>query len=225
MNMAYSAIYSDQHGSEKTTIYNDSQTDNPPHFWVKRTLRMRVRGVEFMGTTFCDFEPIEGTDASALATFDLYRNELYGCTIECDIPTPMMASGRPAEATLHVRVILGLPDPRGGRDRDEIRLTLRYNEREYCGSGESDWFEDELLEIQKALLDGVYMKACINCAFSDYNPGGHSEFGDMACYRNNKEDYINSTDLFLRIRPTESVQETYLCPEFQRRQLGKGYRG
>ncbi len=54
-------------------------------------------------------------------------------------------------------------------------------------------------------------------------------FGCMACFRDNKENYLqvsSKADIF-RIWDTltEYVQETYLCPEFQRRRPGTGYRG
>ena len=47
--------------------------------------------------------------------------------------------------------------------------------------------EDELLDIQRQMPEGTYLKACINCAFSDYCPGGHGLFGGLACFRDNKE--------------------------------------
>jgi hypothetical protein len=218
MYAEYPARYRDEHGEEETTLRNDG-----------KTLRMRVRGVEFSGAIFDDFEPEEGTDASALAPFRLSQNALYGYTIDFDMPMPTVANGVDTEAILHVRVALGVLDERGGLDREEIHLTLRYADNEYCGSGHSGWFEDELLEIQKTLPEGVYMQACINCAFSDYSPYGHQVFGDMACFRDNKEGYlqVNSKADIFRVwgTATELVQETYLCPEFQRRKPGMGYRG
>ena len=73
------------------------------------------------------------------------------------------------------------------------------------------------------------MKACINCSFSDYSPGGHDGFGTLLCFRDNKDAYLavkGKRDLFqLMHKMTECVQETYLCPEFQRRVPGAGYRG
>ena len=217
MNEEYPARYSDTNGAEKTVIRNDG-----------KTLRMRLRGVDFSGAMFDDFEPEAGTDAAALTSFHISQfNALCGCFIEYDMPMPVVANGAEKKALLHTKIVLGVPTARGGIDREEVRSTLHYEKNEYSGSGRSGWFEDELLEVQNALPAGVYMKACINCAFSDYSPYGHSAFGDMNCFRDNKEVYLqvkSKADIF-RVRITESVQETYLCPEFQRREPGAGYRG
>ncbi len=129
MNAAYRARYHDEHGDEETTLYNDG-----------KTLRMQVRDATFSGTMFDDFEPEEGTDASALASFCLHHNALCGCTIEYDRPLPMVANGRETEAALHVKVTLGFPNARGGLDRTEVHLTLHYAGNEYRSSGDSTWF-------------------------------------------------------------------------------------
>ena len=78
--------------------------------------------------------------------------------------------------------------------------------------------------------EGEYLKACINCAFSDYSPFGHGLFGGLACFRDNKEGYRmvkTKHDLF-RVWGTMTgvlVQETFLCREFERRFPDTGYRG
>jgi hypothetical protein len=75
----------------------------------------------------------------------------------------------------------------------------------------------------------MYLKACINCAFSDYSPCGHGLFGGLACFRDNKQAYLSvqtKRDLFeIWSTMTEFVQETFLCSEFERRAPGAGYRG
>jgi hypothetical protein len=86
-----------------------------------------------------------------------------------------------------------------------------------------------LLDIQKHLPEGVFMKACINCLYSDYSPLGHGLFGGMMCFRNLKEEYLlvkSKDDLWsVHGRQERMVQETYLCPDFARRVPGTGYRG
>jgi hypothetical protein len=127
------------------------------------------------------------------------------------------------------RLELGNPAPNGGLDREHLTLELRLGGRTYQSSGRSGWFEDEMLDVQGQLPPGTYLRACITCAYSDYSPIGHGLFGGMACFRDNKAEYLavrSKADLF-RIwgTMTEFVQETYLCPEFERRQPGTGYRG
>jgi hypothetical protein len=106
---------------------------------------------------------------------------------------------------------------------------LKFEDQTLTSGGWSGWFEDELLDLQRQLPPGAYLKACINCAYSDYNPYGHGMFGCLACFRGNKAGYWavgGKRDLLLvRDTMTEYVQETYLCPEFERRHPGTGYRG
>jgi hypothetical protein len=227
MNAVYPALYTDASGSEQTSVYNDG-----------KMLRMIVRGLPFVGSSFDDFWPEDGLDIALYASFgirpsDPMRPETFGYPVlsgyllDCEMPVPMVVGEQNAEGTLHIHVDTRSSDQRDGLSREEVRLTLAFEDQQYSGSGRSEWFEDELLEIQATLPSGVYMKACINCAFSDYSPYGHQVFGDMACYRDNKQNYLavkTKRDIF-DVRATDTVQETFLCPEFQRRLPGTGYRG
>ena len=193
---------------------------------------MRLRGVEFSGTMFDDFEPDAETDASALTSFHINQyNELCACRIEWEMPLRVVEDGEEKRAALHGHIVLGVPGERGGLDKLELRLTLSVDGKEYSGSGRIGYFEDELLEIQNALPENTDIKACITCAFSDYFPAGSGMFGCMGCFRDKKEAYLQvkgKDDLFnlwQTADDAEFVQETYLCPEFQRREPGTGYRG
>jgi hypothetical protein len=214
----YEGRYRDRFGEAPLTIRNDG-----------RELRASVRGVEFRGRDFDGLSPAEGTPEEKLASFILHHGDLCACTIECDIPVPVVFAGEAREGTLHVSLELGEPRADGRLDRETLRLSLLVGGGLFEGSGRSGWFEDELLEIQAALPEGAYVKACINCAFSDYSPYGHGLFGWLACFRDNKDEYLSvrsKADLF-RVWDTltELVQETYLCAEFRRRRPGSGYRG
>jgi hypothetical protein len=98
------------------------------------------------------------------------------------------------------------------RDYDQLRILLEYGGRQYTGPGTSGWFEDELLGIQAQLPEGVFIKACINCLYSDYSPYGHGLFGYLMCFRNLKEEYlrVTSKDEFWSVHGREDrlVQET-----------------
>ena len=95
--------------------------------------------------------------------------------------------------------------------------------------GWSGWFEDQRADIQRQMPEGTYPKAYICCAFSDYSPLGHGLFGWLACFRGNKAGYrsIRTKRNLCDVRGTmtEFVQETFLCPEFERCAPGTGYRG
>ena len=145
------------------------------------------------------------------------------------MPVQMVDNVQEARGELLVDLVLGDPSPKGGIDGEKLVIALQYGGRRFLGSGTSDWFEDELLSIQAQLPAGVFMKCCINCLYSDYSPGGHAVFGDMMCFRNIKAEYVKvkSKQQFwpLHKRYERKVQETYLCPEFERRVPGTGYRG
>jgi len=223
MQAAYPATFRDRHDEEAATLQNDGK-------WLQFT----VRGVAFAGTQLDDFTPAVPPDDPLLADFTVNRwdentVELCGCVIEFRMPLPVMTPAGVVEASLNVRVELGLPKEGGGIDREEFVLALHLGGGVYRSSGSSGWLEDELLEVQRALPEGTYLRACINCAFSDYSVYGHGAFGCMFCFRGVKAEYRNvrtKADYFgVMDRYTELVQETYLCPEFEQRRPGTGYRG
>ena len=123
---------------------------------------------------------------------------------------------------------LGRPAVNGGLDRQALALSIHVGRQAFRSAGTKGWFEDELLSLQSSLPPGTYLKACINCAHSDYSPYGHRMFGGMACFRNLKEEYSqvkDKFDLFRILDKAEVVQETFLCQEFEKRLPGTGYRG
>ena len=218
MSAAYPTRYRDRHGEVVTQLHNDGQT-----------LSMVVRGVEFRGRDFDGLEPTPSTDPAALSPFTLQHGDLCACTLDFEMPLPVVIDQQIQEGTLTVHLELGEPTPKGGIDREILSLTLNVGGRVYRSPGTSGWFEDELLELQRRLPEGAHLKACITCAFSDYSPYGHGLFGGLACFRGNKPAYQSiqgKADLF-RVWDTLTgfVQETYLCPEFERRTPGTGYRG
>jgi hypothetical protein len=218
MTVQYAASYADRFGRESTSIANDGTT-----------LSMVVRGVAFAGSDFDGLEPVAGTDPDRLASFTLQGGCLCSCVIEADIPILVATPGGTEDGLLRARLELGQPAPNGGLDREHLILELRFGGRVFRSSGRSGWFEDEMLDVQNQLPPGDHLRACITCAYSDYSPVGHGLFGGLACFRDHKAEYRavrSKADLF-RIWGTMTgfVQETYLCPQFERRQPGTGYRG
>ena len=215
---SYPTIYTDARGSETTTILNDGEL-----------LHLQVRGIEFSGSGFDSLGIAKDYSPEQLAKVNLHRGDLCSCRIECRIPIPVHERGRERDGTLVLEFILGDPEPKGYLDREVLYIALEYEGNRYEGSGKSGWFEDELLETQARLPDGVFMKCCINCLYSDYSPYGHSQFGGMLCFRNLKSEYLkvkNKQDYWLvHNRCDRWVQETYLCSDFKRRSPGTGYRG
>jgi hypothetical protein len=223
MNATYPARYRDRFGEEPTAILNDG-----------KTLTMVVRGVQFQGNDFDGFEPQDGSDPALLSSFSFFHGSLCFCVIKADIPVPVVTPTGIMDGLLTFELELGEPLPTGQMDRERLKLLLRVNKQTYRSAGKTGWFEDEMLELQSKLPPGMFMKACINCAFSDYSPYGHGLFGNLICFRANKLGYLRlpseedfSKDAFFDVMETvsEVVQETHLCPEFEKRVPGTGYRG
>ena len=158
VDFRYPATYTDARGSERTIIANDSDT-----------LRVRLRGVDFAGQDFDALSPTEGATPKQLRQFTLQQGDLCSCRIECQIAVPI--GGRiKTNGTLLVDLVLGDPAPNGGIDRENLHLVLQFDDRTFSSPGTSVWFRDELLAIQAQLPEGVFIKACINCLYSDYSP-------------------------------------------------------
>ena len=214
----YPGTYSDARGSAPITIANDGET-----------LRTEIRGVEFVSDDFDALSPVEDMPPEKLSSFTLNRRELCACVFTLEIPVPIVAHRSELQGKLHVTLELGSPSANGGIDHERLQLVLTYAQERVVSSGESGWFEDELLDIQKQLHEDAFIKACINCLYSDYTPYGHGLFGHMMCFRNIKEEYlrVKSKEDFWEVHGQQErmVQETYLCPVFSRRLPGTGYRG
>ena len=219
----YPARYKDRFGTERATILDDG-----------KSLTMEVRGVRFRGRDFDGFEAEGVSDPTQLASFTFLDGDLCYCVIEADIPVPVVTPTGAVDGLLTFELELGEPLPTGQMDRERLKLRLAVNGQTYISDGSSGWFEDEMLDVQRKLPPGTFIKACINCSFSDYSPYGHGLFGNMICFRANKAGYLAlpsgedfEKDAYFDVMDTvsEMVQETHLCPEFERRAPGTGYRG
>ncbi|PTL85622.1 DUF6304 family protein [Vitiosangium sp. GDMCC 1.1324] len=214
----FPGTYRDTYGTEPIEFLSDG-----------RSLLVVVRGVALAGTDFDMLEPVNGAEAAARANLRLHHNCLCGCELTFHIPLKLSGPEGVSGAVLESRLVLGVPGPRGGLDQEDLHLRLSFGGKTYQSRGNTGWFEDELLDLARQLPEGVHLRACITCAFSDYSPYGHGLFGCLACFRDNKAEYLSVRDKTGIFRVwntlTEYVQETYLCPEFQLRKPGTGYRG
>src|SRR4051812_1200691 len=223
MTVSYPARYKDRLGEERTTILNEG-----------KALTMVVRGVRFRGNDLDSFEPQDVSDPIQLSSFSFLHGGLCSYLIGAEIPVSVVTPSGEVNGLMTFELELGEPLPTGQMDGERLKLRLAVNEMTYSSEGKSGWFEDEMLDLQGRLSSGTLMKACINCVFSDYSPYGHGLFGNMICFRANKTGYLAlpsgedfEKDAYFDVMATvsEMVQETYLCPEFERRAPGTGYRG
>lgn len=209
----YPAKYRDNYGEEVTTIQNDG-----------KSLRMIARGVEFTGS---DFDLLETTNNRNvdLSSFTFSSGALCACVIECEIPIPIIKNDQVLQGALSIRLDLGSARPGGktGIDKEVLLLELQFDTHAFKSCGKHGWFVDELDELQSQLPQGTYIKSCFNCNLSLYSPFGFGLFGCLACFRNNKAGVRaakDKRDVFALFDEgiAEWVQETYLCPEFEKRE-------
>jgi len=216
MESTYPTRYADRSGVEHTTLRNHGSR-----------LSLYLRGVSFSGGDLHSLEADPQAAPESLASFTRHWGSLCNCILEFVMPIPVVFVGRTVTCPLEVRLELGRPAPNNFLDR-VLTLALEADGRRFCSKGDSGWFEDELLTLQASMPADAYLKACICCAHSDYSPYGHGLFGDMACFRNQKDVYArvkNKFDLFEILDEGQRVQETYLCSDFERRRPNTGYRG
>lgn len=83
---------------------------------------------------------------------------------------------------LHCALRLGDPaGPGRGPETQSLTTTLRFDGREYGDAEGRDTFEDALHDLQRALPRDVRLRACVACAWSDYNPVGTGFMAGPAC--------------------------------------------
>jgi hypothetical protein len=170
-------------------------------------------------------------EGKVITAENLKRFSYHLCSYELALvmPVPVVVENQEFIGMLHMELTLGAPTSNGGLDEEKLRLKLVCFEREYFSSGTKGYFEDELNDIQRQLSADTFIKACINCLYSDYSIFGMGLFGSMMCYRNMKAAYLaarsKNDHMEVYKRCDIQVQETYLCPEFTRRIPGTGYRG
>lgn len=214
----YVATYHDARGTEIIEIVNDHET-----------LCTSIRGIPFEGRDFDGLETVADAVAVQAAGLTLQQGSLCACELRWKMPIEVGIADQHEIATLDVDLVLGAPTAIGGIDREDLQLRLVFSRGTIESAAASGWFEDELLDLQRKLPEKGYLRACIGCGLSDYSPYGHGLFGNLACFRDNKAAYrsVSTKQGLFAIwsSMTESVQETYLCPEFERRRPGAGYRG
>lgn len=162
--------------------------------------------------------PLEPVRVSAPGAEPVVEPTLTDYEIEVDMPVSAVVAGEARPGTLHVRC-----DLRRDRGPDGVVLSMRWTGEgaEVAAHSRHGWFEEALADLQQALPEGAFLRACGVCKWADLGPH-QGIFGGVACYRRDKAGL-----LALRARPglrakwpwleldAESVPETHLCEEFQ----------
>jgi hypothetical protein len=187
-------------------------------------LAIEIRGIEFSGYDFDGMEPADGGEALAAGFALKATGDLYQCVLRGELPCSISESGRVRSG----RVSFAL-DLRSEATADRAapqNLTLRMSVAGKTYTVVDEWFESGIERLQAELPTGVQLVCCFTCLFSDYSPHGHGLVG-MRCHRGAKERYLSVRSKFdyFSVPVTEDVMETYVCPEYEPRIPGTGYRG
>ncbi|WP_328676946.1 DUF6304 family protein [Streptomyces sp. NBC_00343] len=214
--------YTDRHGTEVVVFESDG----------RESIRTTIRGVRFEGDSMDDLGALGGEPPEA--PFAFFDGALCSCLLEWEVPLSVAVEGQGVRTAV-LDCALRLGDPAGpgrGLDAETLTTTLRLDGHEYRDAEGHDDFEDALNEVQRRLPPGTRLKACVSCAWSDYHPAGHGLMAGLACFRDAKDLYRQvdgkhgPRGIFTAWQEhTESVQETWLCEEFEDRAGHAGYRG
>jgi hypothetical protein len=232
MNIIFPITYTDKFGAESTSITNDGQI-----------LKLSLRGVEFSGNDFYSFRISPDIDELKEKHFNLFERFLCGYSMQCQISVLLVNGKDTLQTTLIANIEYGEPvegrtmfTSQGGKtytvnkqiDLEILKLGIEYLEKTYTSSGKNGYntFDEQLTDLKSNIPADVYLKICWNCAFSDYHPTGSGSFGDLACFRNTKNEYRQVIDkqalMALWNKQAESVQEINLCPDFELRKPSEG---
>jgi len=205
--MKFYGTYQDEYGLEKIHIH---LADNG------HEIKIVIRDVEFIGSSFARL-----SSSPAKANLDHFviddENHLCSFRIICEMPILVIHQEQTIEGQLKMNCRVCSPEEEWEKAA-YLQLTLCYNgqivQSDWCGAG----FEEELYNLEKKLPKGIYIKACFNCRFADYNPYVNSGLmGELACFVHTEDkDVIRGKgyDGWRHPKPV-LVQELHLCSQFQ----------
>jgi hypothetical protein len=226
---SFPGAFADQHGTEQITWHVSPATRRQPPGVMGYEIETTIRGVTFWGYDFDDLEPRDAAQAIA-AGLPLSRlsGELSDSVIRGDLPCTIEINGQRAPAVVTFTLTLFSaergPEPQYSSPKN-LHLSLMVADQR-CDV-DDDWFEDGVLRLDQAARDvGARLVCCATCLYSDYSPAGHGLMG-MRCHRGAKAQYlaVRAKLDYWSVPVAEDVMETYLCPEYERRIPGTGYRG
>ena len=220
--LGFEGTYQDRLGSEAISWQIVPSSRYGRMRWYE--IRTTVRGVPIWGMDFDGLSP-DDLDAARAASLPVDASEVVtDCVLSAALPMVVEVAGARREGTVCFTLDLRPgPDHPPARPRN-LKLAATIDGITY--EVVDDWFEDGMLRLEAELPAGVRLVACITCLYSDYSPAGHGLMG-MSCHRDAKSQYlaVRSKFDYFRVPVTEEVPETYLCPEYERRVPGTGYRG
>lgn len=210
----WEGTYRDVRGTEVIVIETDGIS-----------LSTSIRGFSFEGDFFDDFGV---PDVASEPLFELLNGRLSRCTFSYQVPMVVESQERVELGRLDVRFDIGSAGEQRRRLGNWLELSLTCEHGTFTNGGRGAWFEHSLLDIDARLPGDLTMRACITCEFADSSPYGHNLFGGVLCFRHHKDAIRRVTDsnALMEIEYlADRVQETWSCPDWERRTSPTGYLG
>ena len=217
--LSFPGSYEDAHGVEAVVWrFEPAERTGQEARWFE--IHTVVRGVPVWGTDLDGLEPV-GASHTGLLSLNA-AGELDQCVLRGELPCTVQVDGDRQAVTVRFTLDLRVKEPVGSPRN--LRLAMSVDVATYEVADE--WFEDGMRRLGAALPSGTGLVCCSTCLFSDYSPAGHGLIG-ICCHRDAKARYlaVRSKFDYFAVPVTEEVPETYLCPDYQPRVPGTGYRG
>jgi hypothetical protein len=227
----YTGTYTDPFGSTEIRICNDFQI-----------LSCTIDGVLFEGGEFSGLTIIEKENYSTeqLKRFSFLKTQIYNsdrfietlcnCSFNITIPQIIIdkAKQKDREIDLQIEYSLGnaRPNLNAGIEHETMKLSLVIDYKTYTSVG--DYMEVALDQLKNQFNNQYHFKNCYGCMYGDYSVYGQSAFGTMCCLVKQKDVYLTvktKQDYLKLSMDVDTVQEIYLCNNYEIRKPNTGYRG
>lgn len=208
--------YEDDAGREDIVWIIGPSTRRTPPGQAGFEIHTTIRGFQYWGYDLDGLSTDDGVELDGAG--------LRTCTVGGELPSHVTEGGRRRQATIAFELDLKRLSADDYTSPKYLRLILQHGGRQYEVADE--WFEDGIAALQKVLPVELQLVCCWSCLYSDYSPSGHGLIG-MDCHRGAKAQYlaVRSKQDYWRVPRLEEVMETHLCPEYETRVPGTGYRG
>ncbi|MBK9248892.1 MAG: hypothetical protein IPM69_12455 [Ignavibacteria bacterium] len=219
MILEYPTEYRDSKGIEKSTFITDGKSlkiklrsiEFEGHFWDLRPLSQNnVRIKELFVIQDQDIlQPIYNKDGSFRAYVSYYAGSLTEYSLKIQMPIKViMHNDKEANALIEFELFPG-----------ELYFVFEGNRYNF----ERPNFEYGLSPEFTTSFNIKYIKCCTNCKYSEYDPFGNDDYGDLMCFKNSKEEWSKlgyialkhmSNQNWYKDLNVEKTQEAFWCDEF-----------
>ena len=196
--------YKDKNGTVNTNLEIDGHR-----------LNVQLRGIELEGL---DFESFESKEKNSIFNYSDF-GDLTNFSMEFVLPMSVLAlPSNTRVEQLSCKIVAK------NKAETKIDLKLITSKDSWEVKNKRD-FEYALIDLQKLLPKGDFLKSCLSCRYSHYHPVGNGIFGSLHCFSLLQEEALKISDKFelMNLWTDEAVenelifnvQETHLCDRFE----------